>query len=784
MASTIRFTMWTWRRLLLSLMLVVSPLVAVTFPSSGQAVVRVGDGPAPCSAGMPPQPLHGFCATYGGANTYYGTYGPGFPTAFGWGLCAWAPATGGWYPSTTYDYVVSDPPNGADTSQLGALGFAFSQASLNGFFQGGPNWSADDAAVAAKLYYDVLAWHLPWPTMSAGVEAARNLLYVLVAPTQSAGGRPDLTLTLPGGARSFTTHTTVTARLAYPATGVAFANQTVSFSASNATFDATHSSSVTATTNSAGEVVLPLTASTSQATTVTVTARTQLGELGISFDRASQAYAANAQDIASPLGTSLLTRSGSWTSLAPPPVTGKLALLKTGNDQPYLGVAGAQFEIRSGASVLDSLTTDENGAAGPTPALTVGTYTLHEVTAPPGYTLLADQNVTVVGNTTTVISLTGAQAEQAIPGSLSLEKVDDHSGAPLAGAVLALAYDARHTGTYVDIGTCTTDGSGTCSPPGTDGASWLPGYYRVSEQSAPPGYLVNPTTQTQFVELAPGQLATVRFADDRILTTLFVAKSNALEPTQGVPDATYDLYVNGTPPLSTPATGPLLAGVHTHASWYAQGITDASGHLGFTIPVGYSWCIQERSAPRDFIVDPALRCTGVINQGAPDPVRTVAVSERVATVSLNAYKFNTESPNTVIPDASYALFVEGTFPQGFLPPSRPAWLSVPPGMTLWALDTTNSNGQLQFTLPSGHQWCLKETLVPSGYLLDRGLHCSGILTSSSTSSASLALPELAATGGPERELLAVALVCVSAGILSATPSMKRRQRTTSGTTRP
>ena len=525
-------------------------------------------------------------------------------------------------------------------------------------------------------------------------------------------------------------------------------NQSISFSASNATFDTTHSSSVTATTNSAGEVALPITATVAQATTVTVTARTQLGEVGMAFDRASQSYASNAQDIVAPLGSSLLTRSGAWTSLAPPPATGKLTLLKTGNDQPYLGVAGAQFEILSGASVVDSLTTDENGLAGPTPALTVGTYTLHEITAPPGYALLSDQNVTVVANTTTVVSLTGVRSEQAIPGFLSLEKVDDLSGAPLAGAALALAYDAQHTGTYVEVGTCITDSSGTCSPPGTDGASWLPGYYRVSEQNAPPGYLLNPATQTQFIELAPGQHLTVRFADDRILTTLFVSKSNAMEPNQGVPHATYDLYVNGTPPLSTPATGPLLAGVHTHASWYAQGITDASGHLGFTIPVGYSWCVQERSAPRDFIVDPALRCTGVINQGAPDPVRTVAVSERVATVSLNAYKFNSQSPNTVIPNAGYALFVEGTFPEGFLPPSPPPWLSIPPGMTLWALDETNAAGELQFTLPSGHRWCLMETLVPSGYLLDRGLHCSGVLMSSIPISSSLALPELAETGWP------------------------------------
>jgi hypothetical protein len=287
---------------------------------------------------------------------------------------------------------------------------------------------------------------------------------------------------------------------------------------------------------------------------------------------------------------------------------------------------------------------------------------------------------------------------------------------------------------------------------------------------------LNPETAVQFFEVGPGESLTLRFADDRILTTLYVAKTNAAEPSQGVPGALYDLFVQGTPPLSTPASEPLAASSHAQLTWYAQGITDRSGHLGFTIPVGFSWCLQERTAPPEFVVDPALRCTSIINQGSPDPVRSVAVSETVATVSLSAFKFNSLRPNTVIPGATYALFVNGAFPSGFQPPETPPWLLLPPGASLWALSTIDSNGRLEFILPSGHSWCLKEIRVPQGYLLDDGLHCTGILTSSTQHTTSVALPELATTGIAVSDLLTGAMTLLALGTAVITRARRTKWR--------
>src|ERR1700722_13127850 len=91
---------------------------AIALDPSGPAFA---DGPAPCSVGGPPFPFHGFCATYSGDNTWYGSYGPCFPTDEGWGFCADPPASGGDYPAPDYEYVPSSAPRGAMTGEDGAL---------------------------------------------------------------------------------------------------------------------------------------------------------------------------------------------------------------------------------------------------------------------------------------------------------------------------------------------------------------------------------------------------------------------------------------------------------------------------------------------------------------------------------------------------------------------------------------------------------------------------------------------------------------------------------------
>jgi hypothetical protein len=753
----------------LALALALSGLLAPAPPAQALATApSVGDGPAPCSSGPPPDPLHGWCGTYGGANTFYGTYGPGFPTATGWGLCAWAPATGGWYPVPGYSYVLSDPPDGITMTYLDALGFAFSEGLLQGYWGQTLAWGPDDAAVAAKLYYDTLAWQRPLPAMSGGVANAFAALYSATLAAAVGGGEPQLSASLPGGATSFTTSTTVTVRLAFPASGQPLAGVPLSFTLTNATFDADHAANISATTAADGTVSLPITASSAPAT-VTMTSSGQIGTRGIDFYRPSDPAAQDAQELASPDSATPIERTDTWTSLAPPPQTGRIAIDKTGDDTPYLSIEGAEFEILSGATVVDTLDTDATGHAGPSPKLVVGSYTLHESQPPDGYLPVPDRTVVVSANSTTVVDLSGANGDSAITASLSLRKVDDVSGAPLAGAVFELARDPDHTGSWVDIGSCTTSASGDCAPPGA--GALLPGYYRVTETSPPPGYQLSPAGAVQYIELAPGQVATLTFGDDRILTTLYIEKANSLEPDQGVPGAIYELYVDGTPPASAPPSAPLGVSVPTGLHYYARGQTDAGGHLGFTIPVGFRWCVKEEHSPPGFVLDTAVRCTAVITQSSPDPVRTVAELEQPSLVTISASKFNAAAPGELIEGATYALFVVGSFPEGFTPPTPPPSLAVPAGDELWALQSTDALGQLHFSVPSGHAWCLAEEQVPAGYVLDTGLHCTARLTRSSPASeTSIALPEvalaeLAFTGAPLGSIGLIAALALAGGLV-------------------
>jgi hypothetical protein len=199
----------------------------------------LADGPAPCSAGPPPFPFAGFCATYAGRNTWYGTYGPGFPTAEGWALCAENAATGGFYPAPGYDYVPSGAPPGAG-GDWNALGFAFSEAAAfndwNGQFG---QFTADEFAVGAKLIYDSVVWGTPTGSMDPGVQNAYDTLAYWF--NQALGTAPaplQLTTGLVGGGTSFTTSAVDQVHLSFPGTNAPVVGQPLLMTIANGTFNA------------------------------------------------------------------------------------------------------------------------------------------------------------------------------------------------------------------------------------------------------------------------------------------------------------------------------------------------------------------------------------------------------------------------------------------------------------------------------------------------------------------------------------------------------------------
>ena len=953
-----------------------------------RASAAPGDGPAPCSAGPPPSPYRGYCGTYNGINTFWGSYGLGFPTPDGWGFCADRPGSGAFYPSPSYAYQLAGPPVGADTSLMPALGYAFSTATVRGFWNGSPGqFTADQAAVGAKLLYNDAVWHTGAGTMDPGVQAAYNRLLGWMVDATGATGPPSLAISLVGGGTTFTTSATVRTRATFPGSGAGVSGVDVLVALTNATFDGTGgSSSALGTTDANGRLDQPITANGTGPITVSVTSLARVGRPGLEFYRPT-AFVPTAQAIVAGSSPIYQAASATFSSAAPPPATGTISILKSGDDTAYYPIAEAQFQIRSGTSVLATLVTDAAGRAGPSEPLPPGSYTVHESVAPDGYAPAPDQTAVVVAGSDTLVSFTGSAGDAIVPATLELRKVSTATGEPLAGAVLSVRYDADADGTFpIDLGTCTTGADGTCRPTGNDGAALLPGRYRIEELAPPPGYAIDPSGVVE-IELSPGQVGDVTFhdpplvpqsfikaahgnvdpnrvilagatfsvstpagaqitscttgvdgacttaavlvadqpycwaetsapigldggasgcftaasaappiaitvddpgrwvrvrarkvdamaprvgvagatfdlyrmddgvgpdhpsapssaaplaggtwvdrstsgadgfadfplqlpdfaycvlehrapsgytvdpaphctdvlhgttasppttvtvavADQAVPITLSIAKTNASEPGTGVPGASYDLYALDPTPAAMPTPDPAAA-VHPGMRWFALGTTGPDGRLSFTVPAGHAWCVGERSSPDGFTLDPGLHCTAVLDESSPEAVRTVAIAEQVDSVVVQGFKFNATSPGVGIPGASYVLFVRGAMPAGFVGPPTPSWLVVPDGMAVFAIATSDDLGRLEFSVPTGHAWCLAEVGAPPGYALDPGLHCTAVLDHASAPTAVIVgLPELAQTGIalPVRTALVLCLAGAALRLLG-----RRRRRPT------
>ncbi len=202
---------------------------------------------------------------------------------------------------------------------------------------------------------------------------------------------------------------------------------------------------------------------------------------------------------------------------------GSLQLNKSGDDTAYESVAGAVFSVNGpspSTNVVGTLTVGAGGLSNVLTGLVPGTYTVTETSPPTGYEAVAPVSVAVSdGHATTVLDV----LDQVIPATLSLRKVDRQTGAPLAGAVFDVRYSTADNGAYdEDLGTCTTTISGNCVPVGNDGPNaLLPGDYEVTEVTAPPGYLLDPSSATQDLTLTPGEAGGATFTDPLLVAAGF-----------------------------------------------------------------------------------------------------------------------------------------------------------------------------------------------------------------------------------------------------------------------
>ena len=774
-----------------SFIVIVMALFVLSVPQSGPSQASVkGDGPAPCSVGNPPAPYGGMCATYGGVNTWFGAYGPGFPSATGWGFCADAPSTVHGYPYPGYQYKAASAPPGTALGEMNPLGYAFSQFSALGYWNGVKgSFTKDEAFVAADLLYEARAWATPLPSMPTGVERAYQALANFYNAAVGASANPTITLVQQGGGSSFVDATTLVATVTFPGTNRGITGLSVTLKLTNAVADATGTSSVTQTTAKNGSILVPISATGPGPLTVSATASVAIGKRGMGFFGPT-AEILTAQVIAGPNAPTTIQQSANFTSQGPAMVAQSFAKTASGNIDPgHMSLAGAVMELRTSSGFLAATCTTSSAGTCTTPAsLIEGTlYRWTEVVAPPGLAAGATGTFTASQNSATITIALNDPGEMII---VQADKVDTQQpNVRVPGATFDLYRMDDGVGPNHP-----TAPSGAVSEPG---GTWVaraeagaqpadfgwqyPNYaYCVREVSAPPGYALAPTMTcsdvTAGTTASPPTLVTISVADAEATTTLYVEKSNVQEPGQGVPGATYDLYVKTPGPLSTPTQAPHDAALEPSMQWYERGTTSRSGHLGFTVPVGYSWCILEHQAPADFQLDPGLHCTARIDHGSPDPVRTIAVSERPIDITLQAFKFNAHAPGEGIPNATYALFVNGTFPDGYRPVPPPEGVSVPAGMHFFASATTSTSGVLAFRLPAGHAWCLQELIVPSGYQLDTGLHCSGVIWKNESRPTNIALPEVPAlpdTGAPMAFAGCLGALLVALGLLTLQLSRRR-----------
>ncbi len=338
---------------------------------------------------------------------------------------------------------------------------------------------------------------------------------------------------------------------------------------------------------------------------------------------------------------------------------------------------------------------------------------MHEAVAPAGYSTAPDQSVTVTAGQNTVVSFSGSEEDHAIPATLSIEKSDAETGAPLAGAIFDLAYDSTNDETFdEDLGFCTTLSTGSCVPPGNDGAAeLLPGRYRVTETAAPPGYGVS-TPSFQVIVLAPGEAGTVSFGDPRLVSAVFqkTATGNVNPAELQLGGAVISITEGQAGGLSVASCTTNAAGICTTPQELIS---------------GDRYCWSETTAPPG-LAGGASGCFTADDQQADQPITISDAGEFVAIAVRKA-----DAANLAV-GLSGAVFDLYQMPGSEFNFSAPVpHVDAPAGGTLVATTTTAADGIGSFPLQlPGYEYCAVEAQPPPNYTAESSEQCTGVLTGS------------------------------------------------------
>lgn len=201
-------------------------------------------------------------------------------------------------------------------------------------------------------------------------------------------------------------------------------------------------------------------------------------------------------------------------------------------------LAGATFDLISGSTVIQSMTTGADGVVTFT-NVPPGTYTIRERTAPEGYTLgsVNVQTVNVSNGQTSRVTF----ANEKITAQIKIIKKDSLTGDKLAGAAFKIT---RLSGPAVVSGmaigesiTIVTDVNGVIE------TGWLEwGRYRIEETAAPEGFLLTGYS-TEVNAYENGKTYSFEVENEPMTGYIHLEKTDRLDghPISGV---TFDIYHN------------------------------------------------------------------------------------------------------------------------------------------------------------------------------------------------------------------------------------------------
>ena len=335
----------------------------------------------------------------------------------------------------------------------------------------------------------------------------------------------------------------------------------------------------------------------------------------------------------------------------------------------------AQFEFTiTGPNGFSQVVTLANGGSQKLDNLVWGEYTITETNIPAGYQSLDGVITAIVGAQTRDVAVTYHNRKQAI---LHIVKIDSATRLGVQGVTLEIVrtnqgnvltrFLASVFGSE-DTWQVVTGAEGTVDLPDLE-----PGEYRITELSAPAGYVVDPTPKT--VTLEAGEEETVEFVNEP-QGFLKIIKTDA-DTGDALAGAEFSLADNedftGAITLTTAADGTVTSAALVPGTWY----------------------VREAKAPEGYELDDTVR-TVMVELGQ---TAEVALTNALSTGDLQLLKVSA-TDNLPLADAAFNIYFDEELTE------------------LAASGVTDANGELNVNdLIPGVYWVL-ETRAPENYILN------------------------------------------------------------------